>query len=443
MSFHKASAVTLLALSIVACSNNDHHRSAAKPTVTPTVPAKTDSQEQAEAKKKAEAEAKAKAEAERKAKEEAAKKAAEEKARQEAKAKAEAEAKRLAEEKRKAEEAAKKAAEEKARQEAEAKRLAEEKARRAAKIEDLTKKATDAGLSAEQIANYANDNVDKSDAEAKAVLGQLIAKQARVTDLMTIATKAGLNEDDARKLAEGNADDSDVQFQMKIEQWKVDSALQEAKSLKGVYAFNTENKLVEQSGSSAVSTRNRLTNASRNHKIIYNQPYSVVVGAYNGDVSYNNETGHIFSDSRSINFEIRGLKTKEEDLPAIGSATYTGLAFNGTIGMKRVEKQENLFGSTYTSYDYIDEVIGGKLSYTVNFDNKTGSGSITGLGDVIHLSNGSIVGTGISSTANQSYKTGNYYLNFYGLKAEEIAGKVSLDGKDIIGFGGTRGEIKK
>lgn len=28
-------------------------------------------------------------------------------------------------------------------------------------------------------------------------------------------------------------------------------------------------------------------------------------------------------------------------------------------------------------------------------------------------------------------------------KAEEIAGKVIFDGKDTIGFGGTRGEISK
>ena len=34
-------------------------------------------------------------------------------------------------------------------------------------------------------------------------------------------------------------------------------------------------------------------------------------------------------------------------------------------------------------------------------------------------------------------------LDFYGKKAEEIAGKVIFNGKDTVGFGGTRGEITK
>ena len=83
------------------------------------------------------------------------------------------------------------------------------------------------------------------------------------------------------------------------------------------------------------------------------------------------------------------------------------------------------------------------MSYDVNFTDKTGVGSITGLGDVISLNQGSISGTGITSTAKQLTNTGTYSLDFYGKKAEEIAGKVIFNGKDTVGFGGTRGEITK
>ena len=83
------------------------------------------------------------------------------------------------------------------------------------------------------------------------------------------------------------------------------------------------------------------------------------------------------------------------------------------------------------------------MSYTVNFADRTGFGSITGLGDKIDLKQGSISGSGISSTAEQGYRTGSYLLDFYGKAAEEIAGKVLFNNKDTIGFGGQRGEIKK
>ena len=457
MSFHKASAVTLLALSIVACSNNDHHRSVAKPTVTPTVPAKTDSQEQAEAKKKAEAEAKRKAE-------------------EAAKAKAEAEAKRLAEEKRKAEEAAKKAAEEKARleaeakkkaeaeakrkaeeaaakakAEAEAKRLAEEKARleaeakakKEAKIAELTKKAADAGLTTEQIADYTNNNVDKSDIDAKAALDAIIKENNRIKELAQLAIEAGLTQAEANKLAKDNKQATDKVFKDIINAEKVKQAQAQADSLKGWYANNPKNELVNKNSRSSFTQQNAYTSANRVHQVIYNLPYSVVVGDYSGAVEYNNQTGQIFTDNRLTNLEIKGLKTPIDALPNEGSATYTGLAFNGTIGSKRVERQEEIFGSYYTTYDYVDELIGGKLYYAVNFADRLGSGNITGLGHDIVLEQGSIEDNIINSTARQSYKSGNYQLGFFGPKAEEISGKVSFDNKDVVGFGGTRGEIKK
>ncbi|WP_374220403.1 Slam-dependent surface lipoprotein [Psychrobacter sp. CMS30] len=178
---------------------------------------------------------------------------------------------------------------------------------------------------------------------------------------------------------------------------------------------------------SSSSTRNAFTQESRIQTVVYNQPYSVVLGNYSGDLSYNNQTGAIFTDERDSNIAIRGLKTTTDAIPMLGNATYKGKAFNGT----------------YNTSFYGGGLIEGVLSYDVNFTDRTGSGSITGLGDTVNLQQGTISGTGISSTAQQGFRNGNYLLDFYGKKAEEIAGKVIFDGKDTIGFGGTRGEISK
>ncbi|MPW47524.1 hypothetical protein C0136_08700 [Moraxella catarrhalis] len=188
--------------------------------------------------------------------------------------------------------------------------------------------------------------------------------------------------------------------------------------------------------STSVSSRsisNALTRESRIQTVVYNQPYSVVLGNYSGNISYNNQSGAIFNDNRDTSITVKGLKTASEAIPTLGNATYTGKAFNGTY-------QYSFDWNTYQSSEEIKE---GTLSYNVNFTNRTGSGSITGLGDTVNLKQGTISGTGISSTAQQGYQKGNYLLDFYGKKAEEIAGKVIFDGKDTIGFGGTRGEISK
>ena len=181
---------------------------------------------------------------------------------------------------------------------------------------------------------------------------------------------------------------------------------------------------------SSSSISNALTTESRIQTVVYNQPYSVVLGNYSGSVRYNNQSGAIFNDYRDASIDIRGLKTEVNALPTLGSATYNGKAFNGTY-----KPSADIWGP--------DSLIEGRLNYTVNFTDRTGSGSITGLGDNVELQQGAISGTGISAIAKQGYKNGNYLLDFYGKKAEEIAGKVVFDGKDTIGFGGTRGEISK
>ena len=178
---------------------------------------------------------------------------------------------------------------------------------------------------------------------------------------------------------------------------------------------------------------NAFTAESRIHSVVYNQNYSVILGNYEGAITYNNSTGAIMSDNRNSTINVKGLMTALDAIPQLGTATYTGKAFNGTY-------QRNFDWNTYQTSESIKE---GKLTYNVDFTNRNGSGSITGLGDNINLQQGSISGTGISAIAQQGFKNGNYSLDFYGKNAEEIAGKVAFDGKDTVGFGGTRGDITK
>ena len=162
-------------------------------------------------------------------------------------------------------------------------------------------------------------------------------------------------------------------------------------------------------------------------------PYSVVIGDYAGNISYNNQTGYIFSDNRNSSIFIEGLKTDSHAIPSIGSATYTGKAFNGTY----------LNTYDWNSYESKESIKEGSLYYIIDFSKRTGSGEITGLGEAIKLNSGTIKDSNISASAEQGYKTGNYSLGFFGKNAEEIAGKVIFNGKDTVGFGGQRGDIQK
>ena len=97
----------------------------------------------------------------------------------------------------------------------------------------------------------------------------------------------------------------------------------------------------------------------------------------------------------------------------------------------------------------------GKLNYSVNFDEKTGSGSISGITAAgnITLNKGNIepynstdlngtqyTGLGITSTAtSEKAGSGNYHLGFFGPNAEEVAGVVEdSNGDALIGFGGAK-----
>ncbi|WP_152726122.1 hypothetical protein [Moraxella catarrhalis] len=65
--------------------------------------------------------------------------------------------------------------------------------------------------------------------------------------------------------------------------------------------------------STSVSSRsisNALTRESRIQTVVYNQPYSIVLGNYSGNISYNNQSGAIFNDNRDTSITVKGLRLR-------------------------------------------------------------------------------------------------------------------------------------
>ena len=159
-----------------------------------------------------------------------------------------------------------------------------------------------------------------------------------------------------------------------------------------------------------------LTRKGESH--IYRQNYSLIAGVK--PTSYSIQ-GPGVNRTETISDEdyltIKGTPTKT--LPAAGKATYSGAAFDG--------KNQ------------------GVLSYSVDFERRTGEGNITGLGEKVVLNKGSIThvdhnneidgsrleGHGIKGSSNK----GDYELGFFGANAEEIVGTVN---EGEIGFAGSR-----
>ena len=177
----------------------------------------------------------------------------------------------------------------------------------------------------------------------------------------------------------------------------------------------------------------------RGSERIYNQPYSVIYGRQYDEVTAKSNTNPSASTVRlaknqfNVN-HIVGYTTPSSQMPTSGTAVYQGKAFSG-------------YGSA------------GDLRYEVNFDNRRGEGRITGIADTgtIELNRGYIsdiklgVKTmrGIESSAYAGGYSGNYQLGFFGPNAEEVAGRVTLNGSQAgihtngkgqaeIGFGGQR-----
>ena len=158
---------------------------------------------------------------------------------------------------------------------------------------------------------------------------------------------------------------------------------------------------------------------------LYKQKYSVVAGMQANNIQITGE-GKTFTGNAAP-FDVDTLVgSYTQTLPSAGIYNYAGLAFN-----------QNEQGS---------------LKYSVNFDKRVGSGSITGLQSTgkITLNEGSIKkmtndfnlpSYGIESSASvEKDATGQYKYGvaFFGPNAEEIAGLVDKGEDTMIGFGGSK-----
>ena len=321
-----------------------------------------------------------------------------------------------------------------AAEKAEADRLAAEKA----EADRLAAEKAEADRLAAEKAEADRLAAEKAEADRlaaeKAAAEKAAAIEANRLVLLNKAKEAGLNDQQAAAYAEDNKEADEMSAQTALESILVESeriALDEALYQAKDKYHNNNAYPIGQITAKKLSHSDVTTNGDRTirikHEVVYNQPYSVVLGDYS---SWTTGVGsYIFNSGMDSSITIKGLKTEVSAIPFLGTANYSGKAFSS--------EKNPIFASTSGLYQE------GLLSYDVNFTDKTGVGSITGLGDVISLNQGSISGTGITSTAKQLTNTGTYSLDFYGKKAEEIAGKVIFNGKDTVGFGGTRGEITK
>ncbi|WKS99339.1 transferrin-binding protein-like solute binding protein [Gallibacterium salpingitidis] len=140
---------------------------------------------------------------------------------------------------------------------------------------------------------------------------------------------------------------------------------------------------------------------------IYKQTFSTIY-AYNwlaGSESGKNKTASTLPRGGSFRISYFDNNKLTTDIPDKGQATYRGESFNA----------DNK----------------GKLEYTVDFNQRTGSGRIydqaNHLPD-ISLDSGNINGSNIRSTASiNEEQAGIYQVSFYGDQAQEIAGEVYID----------------
>ena len=347
------------------------------------------------------------AEKERLAKEEAERLAAEQ-AEKERLAKEEAE--RLAAEQAEKERLAKEA-ERLAAEQAEKERLAKEEAERLA-----AEQAEKERLAKEEAERLAAEQAEKerlAKEEAERLAAEEKARQEKLASLVAIAKEAGLTDSQAMQVAKNNMTSSEDQFIQAIETFKIDSA-------KGFSSNTYQQGFNHLNYSASASASNSCVNSvctswngtTTTGETLYNQKYSVVAGDYSARQGLLN--GSWIDESSFSNIQVKGLKTQKDAIPNEGAATYSGKAFEGQTA--------------------------GNLTYNVDFATRVGSGSVSGLpvGQVT-LGEAKINGTALSGKANSN---GNYRLEFFGPNAEEIGGKMSLDGNNY-GLAGTRGEIQK
>ena len=274
----------------------------------------------------------------------------------------------------------------------------------------MNKNATEGGLTATQAKDYAEKYLKQDDAAAQAALKELVTEKAYQDGLATA-------KEEKAKL--------DIYPAVDVNSYAVDA--------KQWHFVNQDFTNVNDDGE---------VTKFRGSSYIYQQPFSVVLSQFvEGDIRNNQDLSP--ENQRSSSY-IAGFATPENALPTIGTAVYKGFALRAPYK--------------------------GVFTYKVNFDKRTGSGSIAGVEDakMISLAEGNIGKVnmqgkeiiGINGTADVTSKSalyeltnGSYTLGFFGSAAQEVAGTVRFDsslksgltkdGKFEIGFGGQRGEIKK
>ena len=435
MNFKNTTIAAAILFSLTACGSGGNN--------TDTTPNKPNIQNEQSQKKVADAQ---KAEEARKAKEAAAQKAEEaRKAKEEAEQKAEEarKAKEAAEQKaedtRKANEAAQKAEEaRKAKEAAEQKAEEARKAKEAADKAEADRKAKEAAEKAEadrkakEAADKAEADRKAKEAAEKAEADRKAKEAADKAEADRKSKEAADKAEEARKAKEAT-DKADADRKAKEATEKLE---QEINQLKGISAdAYPEGKIMRHDTDHVTTPTDKETQENFQRHMVYNQKYSVILAEYDIEKNYNNETSKLeYTQVLNSKIEARGLKTEPANIPQEGTATYSGKAFDGIFHQPA---QEPLTPPTQ-----VDAPLG-NLSYTVNFTNQTGSGTITGFGPNVELKEGKILGTGISAGAQHGKETGKYSLDFFGKEAEEIGGKATFRENDSIGFGGTRGEIQK
>ncbi|MGX2957600.1 factor H binding protein domain-containing protein [Ursidibacter arcticus] len=411
----------------------------------------------------------------------AAEKAEAEKAQADKLAAEKAEAERLAAEQAEKDRLAKEEAERLATEQAEKERLAKEEAERLAtektkierleaekltRLEELKTNALKYGLSEEDATVYANRNLEQnngmdnsnlyilvynkvkaqaldagfSEQEANNIASQYtiwstpditLSETAKIIDklkqekvhkdsLYNKAITAGLSIEQAQLFATKYLNANDKDKEQALIALLIDQS-------KGITSAQYENGLNFTGSDQSRDTRTicapscisrDITTTTYNY--LYNQKYSVVKADYTGKSGWIGYYNNPINESHT-NVTASGIKTELSALPLEGKATYTGQAFNASQN--------------------------GSLSYTINFSERTGTGTISGIfvGDIT-LDKGNIEQGRISSTASLSSNNsveGSYELEFFGPKAEEIGGKLSIYNNSDYGLAGTRGEIQK
>ncbi|HDL5359564.1 TPA: colicin transporter [Mannheimia haemolytica] len=261
------------------------------------------------------------------------------------------------------------------------------------------------------------DKADKAKKEAEERLEKAKKEEERLAKEAKKAKEDAerLAKEDAERLAKEDAERLAKEAEkakgeaQRLAKEKAEKAKAEAIKLKGT--DDKEYAVIKEMKSS--------DNTRKGH--IYNQPYSVVTASTLVTL------GETPNENDSL-VEIKGLKTTA--LPQEGKATYSGKLFE------------------FTNVDSSD------LTYNVDFGKRKGSGVAKGQETSIELKEGSIENGAISSTVTSSGgildgKQGSYKVEFFGPKAEEIAGEVEIKNIDSTGLSikyglaGSRGEISK